>query len=217
MLFQSYHKRSIDLLRVNRGFAIRKNEKKPGGFKATRDGLLGPNKSATLLTETFFLDDRVDTDYPHHVQVRRQTDADDQPPVTSGDLPGVDPPFTGAEVRNALKAFHPRKAPGIDEFTSDICQAAIFRDLGLFLAMANKCLELGYFPRAWKVAAIKVIPKPGKDDYIRPVLQAHKPVQCIEQNRGKNAGRAPPMTLDSEAAGDAVWLHAAARDGGRPL
>ncbi|GBP96405.1 RNA-directed DNA polymerase from mobile element jockey [Eumeta japonica] len=37
-----------------------------------------------------------------------------------------------------------------------------FRDLGLFLAMANKCLELGYFPRAWKVAAIKVIPKPGR-------------------------------------------------------
>ncbi|GBP90792.1 Retrovirus-related Pol polyprotein from type-1 retrotransposable element R1 [Eumeta japonica] len=135
----------------------------------TDSGLvLSPNESATLLAETFFPDDQVDTDYSHHAEVRRQTDGDDRPPETSGDLPGVDPPFTGAEVKNALKAFHPRKAPGIDGFTSDICQAAIFRDLGVFLAMANKCLELGYFPRAWKVAAIKVIPKPGKDDYARP-------------------------------------------------
>ncbi|GBP97548.1 Putative 115 kDa protein in type-1 retrotransposable element R1DM [Eumeta japonica] len=124
--------------------------------------VLGPNESATLLAETFFPDDRVDTDYPHHAEVRRQTDGDDRPLLTSGDLPGVDSRFTGAEVKNALKAFHPRKAPGIDGFKSDICQTAIFRDLGVFLAMANKCLELGYFPRAWKVAAIKVIPKPDK-------------------------------------------------------
>ncbi|GBP79525.1 hypothetical protein EVAR_89891_1 [Eumeta japonica] len=102
-----------------------------------------PDESATLLAETFFIDDRVDIDDPYHTEVRRQTDGGSQSLETSGDLPGVDPPFTGAEIRNALKAFHPRKAPGIDGFTSDICQAAIFRDLGLFLAMANKCLELG--------------------------------------------------------------------------
>ncbi|GBP74832.1 Putative 115 kDa protein in type-1 retrotransposable element R1DM [Eumeta japonica] len=70
-----------------------------------------------------------------------------------------------------------RVAPGIDGFTSDICQAAIFRDLGLFLAMANKCLELRYFPRAWKVAAIKVIPKPGKEDYDRP--KSYRPVGLL--------------------------------------
>ncbi|GBP83805.1 Putative 115 kDa protein in type-1 retrotransposable element R1DM [Eumeta japonica] len=119
----------------------------------TDSGLvLSPNESATLLAETFFPDDRVDTDYPHHAEVRRQTDGDDRPPATSGDLPGVDPPFTGAE-------------------------AAIFRDLGVFLAMANKCLELGYFPRAWKVAAIKVIPKPGKDDYARP--KSYRPIGLL--------------------------------------
>ncbi|GBP71822.1 hypothetical protein EVAR_88677_1 [Eumeta japonica] len=107
--------------------------------------VLGLDESATLLVETFFSDDRVDTDDLHYTEVRRQTNGDDQPSVTSGDLHGVDPPFTGAEVKNALKAFHPRKALGIDG--SEICQVAIFRDLGLFLTMANKCLELGYFPR----------------------------------------------------------------------
>ncbi|GBP78580.1 Putative 115 kDa protein in type-1 retrotransposable element R1DM [Eumeta japonica] len=146
-------------------------------LKTDSGQVIGPDESATLLAETFFPDDRVDTDDPYHTEVRRRTDGSSQPPEASGDLPGVDPPFTGAEVRFALKAFHPRKAPGIDGFTSDICQAAIFRDLGLFLAMANKCLELGYFPRAWKVAAIKVIPKPGKEDYARP--KSYRPIGLL--------------------------------------
>ncbi|GBP96047.1 hypothetical protein EVAR_63146_1 [Eumeta japonica] len=58
-----------------------------------------------------------------------------------------------------------------DRFDADDpyhAEAVIFRDLGLFLAMANKCLEFGYFRWAWKVAAIKVITKLGKDDYARP-------------------------------------------------
>ncbi|GBP96815.1 Putative 115 kDa protein in type-1 retrotransposable element R1DM [Eumeta japonica] len=76
-----------------------------------------------------------------------------------------------------IRNIPPSKGPGIDGFTSDICQAAIFRDLGLFLAMANKCLELGYFPRAWKVAAIKVIPKPGKEDYARP--KSYRPIGLL--------------------------------------
>ncbi|GBP26465.1 Putative 115 kDa protein in type-1 retrotransposable element R1DM [Eumeta japonica] len=143
-------------------------------LKTDSEQVLGPDESATLLAETFFPDDRVDTDDSCHTEVRRRTDGGSQPPETSGDLPGADPPFTGTEIKNALKAFHPRKAPGIDGFTSDICQAAIFCDLGLFLAMANKYLELGYFPRAWKVAAIKVIPKPGKEDYVRP--NSYRPI-----------------------------------------
>ncbi|GBP83195.1 hypothetical protein EVAR_66746_1 [Eumeta japonica] len=84
-----------------------------------------------------------------------------------GDLLEVNPPFTGAEVRNALKKFHQRKAAGIDGFMSDICKAAIFRDLGLFLAMTNKYFKLGYFPRAWKVAVIKVISKPRQGGFVQ--------------------------------------------------
>ncbi|GBP42126.1 hypothetical protein EVAR_21130_1 [Eumeta japonica] len=42
-------------------------------------------------------------------------------------LSGVNPPFTGAEIKKTLKIFYPRKAPGIDGFTSDICQAMVLR------------------------------------------------------------------------------------------
>ncbi|GBP53032.1 hypothetical protein EVAR_43317_1 [Eumeta japonica] len=80
---------------------------KPGGCPIKTDSgqVIGSGRVSDPLAETFFPDDRVDTDDPYHTE-----------------------------------------APGIDGFISDICQAAIFRDLGLFLAMANKCLELGYFP-----------------------------------------------------------------------
>ncbi|GBP85083.1 Putative 115 kDa protein in type-1 retrotransposable element R1DM [Eumeta japonica] len=120
-------------------------------LKTDSGQVIGPDESATLLAETFFPDDRVDTDDPYHTEVRRRTDGSSQPPEASGICPGG-PTFTGAE-------------------------AAIFRDLGLFLAMANKCLELGYFPRAWKVAAIKVIPKPGKEDYARP--KSYRPIGLL--------------------------------------
>ncbi|GBP24847.1 Putative 115 kDa protein in type-1 retrotransposable element R1DM [Eumeta japonica] len=136
-----------------------------------------PNESAVLLANTFFPDDRIDTDDPYHTELRRRTDGSVRPPEAPDILSGMDPPFTGAEVKMALKAFNPKKAPRIDGFTSDICQTAILRDLGLFLAMANKCLQLGYFPRAWKVATIKVIPKPGKDDYSRP--KSYRPIGLL--------------------------------------
>ncbi|GBP77209.1 hypothetical protein EVAR_56945_1 [Eumeta japonica] len=108
---------------------IRSSQRSLRKGNSRRADLLDRDESATLLTESFFLDDLVDTDDPFDTEVRRRIDGNGQLSVTSEDLPGV----------------------------------AIFRNLALFLA--NKCLELGHFPWAWKVAAIKVIPKPCKDDY----------------------------------------------------
>ncbi|GBP26544.1 hypothetical protein EVAR_86047_1 [Eumeta japonica] len=99
----------------------RKKNREDVLLQADSERVLSPNKSATLLAEIFFPDDWVDIDDPHYAEVRRQTDGDDQPPITSGDLPGIYPTFTGAEVKNAFKVFHVRKAPGIDEITLDIC------------------------------------------------------------------------------------------------
>ncbi|GBP88972.1 Retrovirus-related Pol polyprotein from type-1 retrotransposable element R1 [Eumeta japonica] len=66
-------------------------------LKTDTGQVLGPDESTTLLAETFFPDDQVDTDDPYHTEVRRRTNGGSQPPETSGDLHGVDPPFTGAE------------------------------------------------------------------------------------------------------------------------
>ncbi|GBP96833.1 hypothetical protein EVAR_85591_1 [Eumeta japonica] len=51
--------------------------------------------------------------------------------------------------------------------------------------MANKCLELGYFPRAWKVATIKVIQKPGGKTTPVRVLPSYGSAPCAGQNGGR--------------------------------
>ncbi|GBP54089.1 LINE-1 reverse transcriptase homolog [Eumeta japonica] len=111
------------------------------------------------------------------MEVTRRTDGDGRLSVTSGGMSEWTTHFIGAEVNNALKAFHPRKSPCIDGFRSGICHTTIFRNLGLFQVIANKCLELGYFPRSWKLASIKVIPKPSKDDNVR--LKSYWPIGLL--------------------------------------
>lgn len=44
----------------------------------------------------------------------------------------------------AAKSFKLKKAPGADGLTPDICLHAINHDLGIFLSLTSKCLELGH-------------------------------------------------------------------------
>ncbi|GBP91338.1 hypothetical protein EVAR_57755_1 [Eumeta japonica] len=54
-----------------------------------------PNESAVLLANTFFPDDRVDTDGPYHTELRRRTDGSIRPPEASDILSEMDPPSLG--------------------------------------------------------------------------------------------------------------------------
>ncbi|GBP28960.1 hypothetical protein EVAR_83859_1 [Eumeta japonica] len=77
---------------------------KPGGCPIKTDSgqVIGPDESATLLAETFFPDDRVDTDDPYHTEVRRRTDGSSQPPEAWGSA-RVDPPLPGLRLGLLLK------------------------------------------------------------------------------------------------------------------
>ena len=79
------------------------------------------------------------------------------------DLSDNDPPFTDAELETVLLSQNPKKAPGLDGLTSDICSAAINCDREVFLAIANKCLSLSYFHKQWKIAHVCILRKPAKD------------------------------------------------------
>ncbi|GBP81642.1 hypothetical protein EVAR_63847_1 [Eumeta japonica] len=109
-----------------------KNREDDDDFKDDSGQTSCPNESLILLANSFFFDDRVDTDNLYYTELKRQTDGNDCPP----------------------KALY--------------TLVATLRDLELFLAATNKCLRLEYFPRVRKVAAIKEIPKLGKDDYSQP-------------------------------------------------
>ncbi|KAL0852638.1 hypothetical protein ABMA27_016898 [Loxostege sticticalis] len=130
-------------------------------------------ESATYLAETFYPEDTQDQEREHHRSIRALANQvnkhqhDEQ----------LDPPFTLTELKTAMSSFNPKKAPGEDGFTADICSRAVFQDPDAFLALLNKCLSIGHFPSIWKRATVVVLRKPGKDDYTNP--KAYRPIGLL--------------------------------------
>ena len=75
----------------------------------------------------------------------------------------TEPKISVKEVEHAFKSMNPKKAPGRDHLTADICYQCFKSSPALFYEIFNKCLELEYFPPAWKIAQIVLIPKPSSD------------------------------------------------------
>lgn len=139
-----------------------------------KDGkVLDPVESVKLLAEVFFPDDKKEDDTLEHEEVRRKADS----PVTNCTDAQLDPPFTEAELKHAMLSFAPKKAPGPDGLTADICVAAISENTDVFLGLINKCLELSHFPTAWKEAAVVVLRKPGKENYNDP--KSYRPIGLL--------------------------------------
>ncbi|CAK1598146.1 unnamed protein product [Parnassius mnemosyne] len=130
-------------------------------------------ESARILAETFYPEDQNEEDDTEHELMREVANT-----VNEGTLDSSsDPPFTAEELTWAVSSFNPKKAPGDDGFTADICRVAITVDLGLFLALVNKCMELTYFPNKWKKAVVVVLRKPGKRDYTHP--RSYRPIGLL--------------------------------------
>lgn len=136
---------------------------------------LSPEASANLLAETFYPKDSVSTDNQYHTRLRLLTR--NGSPEESDKLKPDDPPFTEAEVEAVLKAQNPKKAPGADGFTADICARAIRAEREVFMAIANKCLAVNHFPRQWKTAHVVILRKPGKEDYTHP--KSYRPIGLL--------------------------------------
>ena len=112
--------------------------------------------TANLLLSTFFPDDTPDK-LSQHSLTRSMINIT---PDTPDDLQ-----FTIDEINNAFKSMSPKKAPGPDHLTSDICHAAFNVCPDLITKLYNRCLEISYFPDIWKIAHVIAIPKPNKIKY----------------------------------------------------
>nr|BAA07467.1 ORF2 [Bombyx mori] len=132
---------------------------------------LDPEKSAKLLAETFYPEDREEEDNDEHAEIRRRAK------ISEGVHDEYVPSFTVNELKHALKSFNPKKAPGADGLTSDICTHAVDLDQKLFLGLINKCLEHRYFPKIWKAATVVILRKSGKDSYTEP--KSHRPIGLL--------------------------------------
>lgn len=135
--------------------------------------VLSPEESAQLLAATFFPKDEEMEDKQEHRRIRLETE---QNMNIISDFTN-DPLFTMAELKQVMYSFSPKKAPGADGFTSDICSAAIEVSGEIFLTIINKCLILSLFPTPWKLAIIKVLRKPGKPDYSH--VKAYRPIGLL--------------------------------------
>lgn len=139
-----------------------------------KDGrVLDQKESAKLMAETFYPEDKVEDDNTDHQRTREKAD---QVNSLGHDEPH-DPLFTLEELKAAVNGFNPKKAPGSDGLTADICKHAITQDPELYLSLANKCLIQGHFPDLWKEATVVALRKPGKDRYTDP--KSYRPIGLL--------------------------------------
>lgn len=71
-------------------------------------------------------------------------------------------PFTQREVVEEIKCLKSKKAPGYDLITAEVLKQLPKKGLTMLTFIINSVLRLKYVPKAWKVAEILMILKPGK-------------------------------------------------------
>lgn len=71
-------------------------------------------------------------------------------------------PFTQREVDEEIKCLKSKKAPGYDLITAEVLKQLPKKGLTMLTFIINSTIRLRYVPRAWKVAEILMILKPGK-------------------------------------------------------
>ncbi|CAH2109292.1 unnamed protein product [Euphydryas editha] len=135
---------------------------------------LSAKESARLLAETFYPADSEEEDSEEHRRVRALAK---QTMIKSNITEQDDPPFTTLELKLASRSFNPKKAPGIEGFTADICLHAISLDPDLFLCIFNKSLEIHHFPKPWKEATVIFLRKPIKSTYTSP--KSYRPIGLL--------------------------------------
>jgi hypothetical protein len=89
---------------------------------------------------------------------------DDPPPTKTR-------PFTSistAEVADTLQLTSNKSAPGPSGHNYKLIKWTFAAQADCITWIFNACLSQGYHPKAWRRAAIAVVPKPGKEDYSLP-------------------------------------------------
>lgn len=153
---------------------IRQTTKKAEDKLLIQNGVtLNPAQCAEVFSNTFFPADTLEDDTPRHENVRQAVDAQNGIVLDASN----DPPFTMGELRDVVRSFNPRKAPGPDAFTADIVQKTAEVDWDILLAVMNKCLSVGRFPGPWKSAVVVMLRKPDKSDYTNP--KAYRPIGLL--------------------------------------
>ncbi|XP_047990721.1 uncharacterized protein LOC125229824 [Leguminivora glycinivorella] len=79
------------------------------------------NDTAEKLMSKFFPEDNPIDDSPYHQQIRNEN-ASTQNTLNNINTQNNEPAFTNEEIKEAVYDMNPKKAPGVDHLTSDICR-----------------------------------------------------------------------------------------------
>ena len=85
--------------------------------------------------------------------------------------------FTDLEVNEVIKQQNEKKSPGYDGITADIIKCLNESNPHLLVKLFNKCLKIKKFPKTWKRAIVKIIPKADKDDYRN--ANSYRPISLL--------------------------------------
>ena len=143
-------------------------QRPPSTLKIATGFTTSAQQSAEELSNHFYTDDDADS---NNRQFELRGRMGDRPPTQD------EPDFTFDEVLSCLKSMNPNRAPGHDNLTSDICLRFTQLYPVLITALMNRCLKIGHFPSHWKLAVVKILPKPGKDDYLS--LTSYRPIGLL--------------------------------------
>lgn len=119
-------------------------------------------------------------------------------------------PLTEDEVKRAIFTANPRKAPGADGLTF-----RVWRELWPVVGRHVSCLyqaslRLGHLLRAWRIAKIVTLRKPGKPDYT--ALKAYRPISLLPTiSKGLEAVIANRLSYLAESNGLLPANHFGAR------
>jgi hypothetical protein len=77
-------------------------------------------------------------------------------------------------VKDAIRSFGPRKAPGPDGFHPMVLQQMPEEVVETLTELYKRSIQEGTVPSTWREMKVIFLPKEGKDDYASP--KAYRPI-----------------------------------------
>ena len=85
-------------------------------------------------------------------------------------------PFTSVEIIELIRRLNPRKASAHDLICNKAIKESPIKGIALITSIFNAILPLEYYPKAWKISLITLIPRPGKPIY---ETSSYRPISLL--------------------------------------
>jgi Reverse transcriptase (RNA-dependent DNA polymerase) len=87
-------------------------------------------------------------------------------------------PISTAEIADCLQPTSNKSTPGPSGHNYKLVKWMFATQAECLTWIFNVCISQGYHPKAWRTAAITIVPKPGKEDYSLP--KCYHPIALLE-------------------------------------